>query len=156
MPARCQSGITTSLPSMRPPVPGALAHSDGISAYLPPVRVPELAWRAGDADEQLTAQDREWWAIHGWKSQRGVRTYQSVRAVEHVLINMLETTVTDFFPPEGLSRMSIGDTLIWDEQEGRWYRGAPPLPGLRQRTSMEPELPNIGRVQEFTRIYKNL
>ena len=93
------------------------------------MRVPELAWRAGDADEQLTAQDREWWAIHGWKSQRGVRAYQSVRAVEHVLVNMLETTVTDYTPPEGLSRMSIGDTLIGDEREGRWYRGSPPLSG---------------------------
>ena len=74
-------------------------------------------------------------------SHNEASAYQSVRAVQHVLVNMLETMVADFTPPRGLSRMSSGDTRIWDEQEGRRYRGEPPLPGSCHRTSMKPELP---------------
>ena len=33
---------------------GASTSSEGTSTYLPPVRVPELAWREGDADEALS------------------------------------------------------------------------------------------------------
>ena len=127
----------------------ARVSSEGISAYLPPVRVPELAWRERDADEPLTEQDREWWESRGWRSRQGVRSYQAVRSVQHVMVNMLETKVTDFTPPTGLSRMSVGDRRIWDEQEGRWYRGRPPAPGSSHRASMKPELPNTGQVPRF-------
>ena len=37
--------------------------------------------------------------------------------------------------------MRGGERRIWDEDEGRWYRGAPPVPGSCHRTSMVPELP---------------
>ena len=94
---------------------------EGVATYLPPVRVPELAWRVGDAHEEMTQQDRGWWTARGWKSRRGVRSYQSMRSVEHVLVNMLSTKITDFIAPKGLSKMSAGDTRAWDEQEGRWY-----------------------------------
>ena len=128
---------------------GASENSEGVSSYLPPVRVPELGLQVGDADEQLTDQDREWWTVRGWKSRQGVRAYQSVRAVNHVMVNMLETKVNDFTPPRGLSRMSIGDRRIWDDEEGRWHRGRPPFPGSCHRTSMTPELPNVGQVPRF-------
>ena len=128
---------------------GARAKSEGISSYLPPVRVPELAWRERDADEPLTDQDRQWWASRGWRSREGIRAYQAVRSVQHVMVNMLETKVTDFTPPTDLGRMSSGDRRVWDEQEGRWYRGRPPLPGSCHRASMKPELPNTGQVPRF-------
>ena len=66
-----------------------------------------------------------------------------------MLWNMLKSTVTDFAAPNGLNWMSSGDERHWDEEEGRWYRGALPLPGSCHRTSMEPELPNIGEVPRF-------
>ena len=128
---------------------GDTTPSTEMSTYLPPVRVPELAWREGDADERLTDQDREWWAKRGWRSRKGVRAYQAVRSVQHVLVNMLETKISDFAPPPGLSRMSLGDRRVWDEQEGRWYRGPPPLSGACHRTSMQPELPNTDQVPRF-------
>jgi hypothetical protein len=62
---------------------------------------------------------------------------------------MLSTTVTDFVAPKGLIRMSVGDTRVWDEQEGRWCRGRPPLPGSCHRSSMVPELPNTGQAPRF-------
>ena len=128
---------------------GASTNSEGISTYLPPVRVPELAWRVGDADEPLTDADRNWWDTRGWQSRQGVHAYQSVRAVQHVLVNMLETQVTDFAPPQGLTRMPPGHRRHWDLEEGRWYRGAPPLSGSCHRTSMEAELPNTGQVPRY-------
>ena len=150
MPARSQSGITTSLPSMRSPVPGALAQVP--RAYLRICRLCECqSWHGERGTQMSRSQAKRGRGGHfrGWKSQRGVRADQSVRTVQHVLVNMLENKVTDFTPPKGLSRMSIGDRRIWDEQEGRWYRGAPPLPGSCHRTSMEPELPNTGQVPRF-------
>lgn len=128
---------------------GVKTSSEGVATYLPPVRVPELAWRERDADEPITEQDMEWWESRGWLSRRGVRAYQAVRSVQHVLVNMLETKVTDFAAPKGLTRMSGGERRIWDEEEGRWYRGAPPVPGGSHRTSMVPELPNTGQVPRF-------
>ena len=122
---------------------------EGVATYLPPVRVPELAWRKRDPDEPITEQDREWWERHGWLSQRGVRAYQAVRSVQHVLVNMLETKTEDFVSPKGLSRKSVGDRRIWDKEDGRWYRGTPPVPGTCHRTSMVPELPNTGQVPRF-------
>ena len=38
----------------------ASTNSEGVSTYLPPVRVPELAWGERDADGPVTAQDREY------------------------------------------------------------------------------------------------
>ena len=40
---------------------GVGTSSEGVGTYLPPVRVPELAWRERDADERITEQDRGWW-----------------------------------------------------------------------------------------------
>ena len=128
---------------------GVGASCEGVGTYLPPVRVPELAWRERDADEPITEQDRHWWESRGWKSRRGVRAYQAMRSVQHVLVNMLSTTITDFVAPQDLSKMSFADTRVWDEQEGRWYRGAPPLPGACHRSSMVPELPHIGQAPRF-------
>ena len=108
--------------------------SEGMATYLPPVRVPELAWRERDPDEPLTEQDMDWWASRGWLSRRGARAYQAARPVQHVLVNMLETKVTDFAAPKGFNGMPAGDKRIWDEHEGRWYRGAPPRPGSYHRT----------------------
>ena len=39
--------------------------------------------------------------------------------------------------------------LRWGAEEGRWYRGGPPLPGSSHRTTMVPELQNIGRRPRF-------
>ena len=107
-------------------VGGTGTHCEGVGTYLPPVRVPELAWRARDADEGITGEDSEWWEIRGWKTRAGVRVHQAARSVQHVLVNMLSTTITDFRAPKGLSRMSVGDTCIWEEEEARLYRGVSP------------------------------
>ena len=120
---------------------GIGTHCEGVGTYLPPVRVPELAWRARDADEGITGEDSEWWETRGWKTRAGVRIYQAARTVQHVLVNMLSTTITDFMAPKGLSRMTVGDTRVWDEQQGRWYRGVSP--------NMVPELPDTGQVPRF-------
>ena len=102
----------------------------------------------GKTRKELNWETRPAWLRQG-KTNEGVRAYQSARVVQHVLEHHLETNVTDFAPPKGLSRMSSGDRRIWDEEEGRWYQGAPPIPGSCHRTSMEPELPNIGKVPRF-------
>ena len=66
-----------------PTVSGGVGTScEGVATYLPPVRVPELAWRGRDSDEPITVQDTEWWESRGWLSRRGVQAYQAVRAVQ--------------------------------------------------------------------------
>ena len=72
------------------------------------------------ADEGITGEDNEWWEIRGWKTRAGIRVYQAVRSVQHVLVNMLSTTIQYFVAPKGLSRMPVGGTHVWDEQEGMW------------------------------------
>ena len=62
---------------------------EGVGTYLPLVRVPELAWRERDADEPVTEQDRQRWESRGWQLRRGVRAYQAMRYVQHLLVNML-------------------------------------------------------------------
>ena len=128
---------------------GASENSEGAAAYLPPVQTQELGWRVGDPGEQLTPEDVASWEIAGWKSRKGVRAAQAARSLQHVLVNMLESRLPDFAPPNGLERMSSGDERTWDEEEARWYRGPPPPSGSSHRTSMEPELPNIGEVPRF-------
>jgi len=91
---------------------------EGVATYLPPVRVPELSWRERDAYEAITEQDRLWRESRGRQSHRAVRAYQEMLCAQHVLLNMLSTTVTDFVAPQVLSRMSVGDARVWDEQEG--------------------------------------
>ena len=136
-----------------PTVCGGVGTScEGVGTYLPLVRVPELAWRERDAERPITEQDRHWWESRGRQSRRGVRAYQAMRSAQHVLVHLLSTTVTDFVAPQGLSRMSVGDARVWYEQEGRWYRGTPPLPGSCHRSSMVPELPDTGQVPRFLQL----
>ena len=82
--------------------PRAYCAHEGLATYLPPVRVPELAWRARDPDEDLTVADRELWETRGWKTRPGVRAYQAARTLHHVLASMLETDVKEFIAPKVL------------------------------------------------------
>lgn len=95
----------------------------GVAAYLPPLVLRELCWRKELAGAPTSNEDRATFARSGLKNVSGMRIYDTVRNIEHVLHHGLGLSLADFqLPSQELRPLQHGWLRVWSAQRRMWVR----------------------------------
>ena len=91
-----------------------------VAAYLPPVTVRRLHWRAAHAGSKISDADRQKFLKSGFRKLERVTVYDALCGWEHCLKAGLGKSLADFRLPEPLPLMEPGSMRY--QHNGSWYR----------------------------------
>lgn len=90
-----------------------------LAGYLTPLLQRELLWRTGLPGEPLTDKDQAAFEKSGFKSRKGMLTFDLVRGINHVLVKDTGRDLASFLLPD-MCVAERGASRVWDGGSACW------------------------------------
>ena len=108
----------------------------GLAAFLPPLTLPELAWRTGVAGSAVTEEEKKQFEQQGFKQQSGMPTRHYLQLINVALGHIGKTLAT--FRAPALPPMAQGGVRYWSPSAHRWMRSGSLVLAERQQPRAGP------------------
>ena len=103
-------------------VNGVYSPIHNVSAYLPPMTLRHIKWRAAEAGEDLTEEDLVQFEKTGFRVRARMESCDVIKYLNHVVQVGFARSLLAFRCPVPLERLKRGAVRVYHQGTGRWYR----------------------------------